>query len=316
MTRSLGLLAVALVLGCHVFSPAQAEVANQVVAVVGEEVITLLDLERIIAPQVAQMRAQHSGPDLEQKIKLLRSKLLEQMIIDRLTRMEAERLGIVVSEDEVDQALERVLEVNRLTKDELIRALAKDGVTLDEYREELKRQIIQVQIVYKEVKPKIIIPESAKRELYESRKEKFRGFVEVELRQILLPPGKTELAAKIKQEIEAGGDFAKLASQYSSGPEAKDGGLLGTFRLAQLSSQVQEAIKGLETGQVSQPVETKRGILIFQVSRKKVQEDQTFEEVEPQLTEELIKKELNKKFMEWIEKVRQRSYVKVMEIKD
>ena len=133
MTRRILVFTCAVAVLVFTAGSAGAEVANQVLAVVGEDVITMLDLEKLIGPTVAKIRAQGNSTAADSQIATLRSQALNQMIMERLTSAEANRLGIRVRKSDVDDGVKRVLDINNLTREELIRRLAKDGVTLEAY---------------------------------------------------------------------------------------------------------------------------------------------------------------------------------------
>ncbi len=297
-------------------SPLRAEVANQVLAVVGDEVITMLDLEKLIGPTVERLRAENQTENLESQISILRSQALQQLVVELLTAAEAERLGIKVGEADIENGIQRIVEINKITQDELVRKLAKDGITLDEYRDQIKQQILRARLVYSTVKAKIIISEKKKLELFESRREEYQTVREIELRRIVLPQDRPELVQEVSGKLSSGADFVSLAKEFSTGPEASDGGLLGYFKVEQLSEAIREAVKDLKEGEVSQPVETREGLQLFTVSRIKVKEGKTYEEMEPVLADELLQKELDVKYSELIEEVRKRTYIKIIPVRN
>jgi len=289
-----------------------AEVANQVLAVVGDEVITILDVEKLIAPQVEEIKARGGGLKAEQQIASLRQQALDKLIQDRLLAGEANRLGIKVTKEDVDGGLKRILEINNIDMEELIKTLAKDGYTLEEYRKELEGQILRARLVYTQVKAKIIIPEEEKRAIYEARQSEFATVSEIELRRILLPADASDLAQEIIAKLDSGADFAELVREHSKGPEAADGGSLGFFKLEQLSAVIREAVANLKSGEHSRPVQTGEGLQIFQVAETKTKQGKPYEEVEPLLTEELLQKEIDKRFNELMEKARKRVFIRIM----
>ena len=315
MKRRYRILAWSVLILTWACGPVRAEVANQVLAVVGDNVITMLDLEKLVGPTVEKLKAENRDGKTEERIASLRSQALEQMIVEYLTAAEAKRLGIKVRKSDIDNGVRRILKINKITRDDLIRTLAKDGITIDDYREQIRRQILQARLVYSTVKAKIVITEKQKREIYESRQSKYQTLREIELRRIVLPRDRRDLVEEVEKKLAAGADFAELAKELSQGPEAKDGGLLGFFKVEQLSREIREAVKGLDKGQVSRPVETKEGLQVFMISGIKVKEGKTYEEVEPIIAEELLQKELDKKFRELIQEVRHRSYIKIIPVR-
>ncbi len=296
--------------------PASARVVNQVVAVVGKEVITLRELDERISEHLDDLARRYSGQELKKRVAELRSKALNLMINDRLAEAEARAMGISVSDADVDKAVESILETNRMTRQQLERTLATEGLTWESYRDKLRKQILQSRLVYRALKPKIFIPKEDKLALYNARKDQYKGDEQVVLRRIVLSLDQRELAETLKQRLDGGADFARLAREFSIGPEAESGGLLGSFSVDQVSARIREAIKGLEPGQHTAVVESPGGFQIFQLVERKITPGKTFEEVEPQLTEELTNKALAKKFEKWIAEVRKKSFVKIIPIKD
>jgi len=290
---------------------------NQVVAVVGQEIITLTDVDNRISAQLVRLEKRYSGPRLTEEFNQLRRLTLETMIDDLVSEMEAERLGVRVTEANIDRAVERVLKVNRISLPDLKVSLARDGMALEDYRRRLRTQILQSRLVYSQLKPKIFIPEADKRALYEARGNEFKGGVEIVLRQIVLEAGDEETLRNIQDELSHQVSFVQLAQQYSVGPNAGEGGLLGRFELEQLSGEVRSAVADLEAGQVSQPLTGGGGkIKLFQVAEKEVRPGLSFEEMEEDLTQELTDKVIGEKFKEWVEGARRRHFVKIMELGD
>lgn len=297
--------------------PARSELVNQVVAVVGQEIITLTDVDGRISMQLARLKNRYSGPRLTEELNQLRRLTLERMIDDLISEMEAERLGLRVTEKDIDKAVERVLKANRLSLPDLKASLARDGMTLEDYRRRVRTQILQSRLVYSQLKPKIFILEADKRALYEARSGEFKGGVEIVLHQIVLEAGDEEALRNIQDELSRQVSFVQLAQQYSVGPNAGEGGLLGRFELEQLSGEVRAVVIDLEAGQVSQPLTGDGGkIKLFQVAEKEVRPGLSFEEMEEELTQELTDKVIGEKFKEWVEGARRRHFVKIMELGD
>ena len=132
--------------------PLNAEVVDRVVAVVNESVITLSELERAVAA------VEREGVASGEKA-LLRGKTLDQLIEKRLVEQAAAMVGITVSEQEIDAAVEDVRRRNNLSHDELVRALTGSGITYREYRERLKTEIEQVKFTSRRFRSKATVPE-------------------------------------------------------------------------------------------------------------------------------------------------------------
>lgn len=304
-------------LGAWLLPPrAEAQLVNQVVAVVAKDVITLQELDDRIAEHIDELRQKYKGAELKKQIADLRHRALEVMINDRLAEHEARQMGFKVSDADVDLAIQGVLDTNKMNKLDLERSLAVQGLTWDAYREKVRTQILQSQLVYGTLRPKIFIPKEAKLKLYKERQDKYGGSKELVLGRIVLGLDQRQLGENLVKRLDGGADFAALAKEFSIGPEGKQGGQLGSFSLDQLSANLKQALTGLKPGQHTNLIQSAGGYQIFQLIGRKVDPGKSFEAVEPQLTEELVNRRIAAKFESWIAEVRKRSFVKVMPIKD
>jgi parvulin-like peptidyl-prolyl isomerase len=116
----------------------------------------------------------------------------------------------------------------------------------------------------------------------------------------------------VLQTIHQGGDFVALAKQYSEGPSADRGGFLGTFRTGELLPGFEQAIATLQPGEISDVVRTRVGWHIIRLEQRKVGSYRPFEEVKDALKTELSQTKLDKKYVEWIESLRQQAFVTIL----
>ena len=223
-----------------------AQLVNKILAVVGDQVITLGEVDARLSKQIAAMRSSLSGDELKKKLYELRKEALHHMINSRLAELEAKKLGIKVSPKEVTQAAEHVAASNNMTRRQFELALAREGMTWDRFKEQIREQLLNTRLVYSQVKPKIVVSEEEKRKLYDERKNKYKAVTRVKLARIILPTGQIDLAKELVAKARKGADFALLAKDNSIGPSAKDGGLLGSFEMNQLSPAIRDALAGLD----------------------------------------------------------------------
>lgn len=310
------LLGAALIALTAVNYASAAQLVNKILAVVGDQVITLGEVDARLSKQIAAMRSSLSGDELKKSLYELRKEALHHMINGRLAELEANKLGIKVAPEEIEQAAEHVAATNNMTRRQFELALAREGITWDRFKDQIREQLLNTRLVYSQVKPKLVVSEEEKRKLYEERKDKYKAVTRVKLARIILPTGQVDLAKELVAKSRKGADFALLAKDNSIGPSAKDGGLLGTFEMNQLSPVIQEALTGLDQGGVSDPVEIDDRLQIFKVETKETTPGLTYEQAESALNEELTQKELNRKYLEWIQKIRDKSFVKVMNFED
>ncbi|MFP3868639.1 MAG: peptidylprolyl isomerase [Desulfobacteraceae bacterium] len=297
--------------------PAQAEIVDRIVAQVNDEIITLSDIEQSIKFMKSNPRTRGRIQDNE----ATRRQMLDVLIDRKLAKEEAERLGITIPDNEVAQALEEIKRRNNLPDDEaLAQVLAKEGMTLDQLRQQITEQMQQERLIQYAVKGKVRVSEDKIRQYYE---EFYRqgGSQQVNLKLIVLPypPGATEaqraetraLAERILQECRQGASFENLARQYSKGPNAANGGGLGYVDRADIDPQIYSLIERLRPGEFA-PIEAPQGFQLFKLVDRRSGQRKSFEEAKPEIERILLQEEMAKKFSEWVKTLRDKAHIQIL----
>jgi len=296
---------------------------DRIVAEVNNDIITLYDLNRKAAPYMKRVKAMARPLEEERRmIYELREKVLDQMIDEKLTDQEIERYNIKVSEETIDNTIEEMKKRTYMTDQQLRDRLEKDGLTMDEYRTQMKNQILRVRLINREVKSKIVITDEDIRAYYEKNRQRYAGEGSVHLRQILLNVPSSageeekrimrEKLAAIRQQVIDGASFEALARQYSESPLAKDGGDLGTFKMSDLAPYILNALSGLKAGQVTEIVENDRGMQLFFIETMTEGQSKPLEAVSSEIENILYDEIVNQKFMSWVKELRERSHIKII----
>ncbi|MDO9263533.1 MAG: SurA N-terminal domain-containing protein, partial [Desulfosalsimonadaceae bacterium] len=155
-------LGIVLLFGTGFGHPAfSAEVVDRIVAVVNDDIIRLTELNKAVASLEEQIRLKDYAPEKEQEeIFRLRQEMLNSLIDDKLADQEIKTAGIFVDEQEIDQAIEQVKKANYYSDEDLRGALTASGISMSDYRNEIKKQMHRNQLVNQKIKSKIIITES------------------------------------------------------------------------------------------------------------------------------------------------------------
>ncbi len=301
--------------------PAGAEVRNRVVAIVNDEVVTLHELNGRIEQATGfppdKIRRQAEDQYLE-----IRRKVLDMLINEKIALEKVKELNITVSEAEVDAAIERVKANSQLTQEDLEGQLEADRTTFKAYREEVRKELERIRLINQEVKSKIFLREEALRDYYQAHIDDFRRKANIRLAVIFLarkdPSDRAEADALLKKandllrRLAEGADFSDLAKKYSDGPGAKDGGDLGKFEMSEVNPQLAEHIRGLSTGEVSQPIVTPAGIQLIKVVEKQEGGVKPFEQAKGAIHTILYRQELDKKYAAWLKRLREKAYIKII----
>ena len=226
--------------------------------------------------------------------------------------------GLGFSEKEIDNAIEDVKKQNSISQQELLSTLARSGLTFKEYREQLKDQIRQVKFTNKEFRSNVKISHEDVETYYRQNQDKFSGPLMHKLRIISLlatDQGRgTDTEEKAKQVlsmIRRGEDFAKLAKEYSHGPDAQEGGDLGYVKAGEMDKAIEKVAAGLKIGEISDIIKTSTGFHIIQVIDRKKREPQPLAAVEGEIRNIIFQKIIDERYKIWLEEIMKKAYIEV-----
>lgn len=245
---------------------------DRIVAIVGKDVVTMTELQARVAAAERELRRQGTAlPDR----KVLERQVLEQLILQKAQLRLAQDTGIQVDDVQLDRAIQRIAESNRLSLPEFRRRLEGDGVPFEQFREEVREQILLVRLREREVDNKIEVSESEIDLYLEESKAPAAERTEYDVAHILVrvpeQASPDQIAAarsrveKVREEARAGADFAKLAAGYSDGPNALRGGALGWRGEDRLPELFTAALKGMKEGEVSEVLRSPAGFHVLKL---------------------------------------------------
>jgi peptidyl-prolyl cis-trans isomerase SurA len=302
---------------------AGAELVDRIVAVVNDEVISLYELDQVAGPYIEQVQNSQYPNDVERRLVFeVRQKVLNQLIDQALTDQELERQGISVGEPEIDAAIERVKESRYLTDEQLRRSLEEQGITYEEYREQIKKQILRARLVNREIKSKIVITDEDVRRYYEENKEFYAGQTEYHLRNLYvrLPSFVTESDRRraretletIRQELLSGAAFESVVNRYAAGDEGIESSDLGYFKLEDLSRELRELLGDMRAGELTPVLETGFGYQIVYVQEIAQSQGKSLEEASAEIENKLYNEVVDEKYQTWLQSLRERSYIRII----
>lgn len=308
---------------CAVVHTAGAEVVDRIVAVVNDDIILASELNEAFNPYAERIKAQGYSVDKERGLLFkARENMLNQLIDQKLTDQEIKRSNITIDEREIDDTIERLKEQNFFTDEDLRKALAREGLTLEAYRKRIKENMLRSRLVNFKIKSKVVITKEDARAYYERHRDKYGVETKYHLRNIIMkvsPSGNDEDRLAVLRKMEAvleklkqGQPFETLAGRFSESTMADTGGDLGFFRIDELSPQLQEEIKGKNAGEFTTVIDTDQGYQIFFVEEITKVPGKSFEEVSAVIEEELYHDMVDKKFQSWLAELRKRSHIKVV----
>jgi peptidyl-prolyl cis-trans isomerase SurA len=321
-------LVIGIVLGALNLAPSKSHAANtaiidRIVAVVNEDIITSYDIETLLRPMVASMKKQGLSPERErQTISQLREELLNNLIDAKLTEQEIKRYNISVADEEVESQIRQIKQRRSLSDEELKAALALEGLTLEEYRKQIKLQIQRTKLVNREVRSKVVISQEEIKNYYEKNKSKYGGGTQYYLWNLFIkvPPNAPAEDRKAAQallqealaEVKQGQPFETLVRRNPGGVRGLQGSELGLFRLEEMTPQLRDVVRGLKAGQVSPIVESDFGYQILYVQEINESAGKPMAQVEAEIQDILFREYVDSRFNTWLADLRKRSHIKIM----
>ena len=220
---------------------ARAELVDRIAAIVNNEVVTLSEVEKRAAPELARADQDSQPGDRAQKRAAVMKRALDQLIDEKLVDNELRELKVTVTDKDVDAAVDEVKKSYNLNDQQLSDAVAKEGYTLAEYRETMRKQIGRYKLINEKVRKSVKVSEADVQSEYDRMTRAEGEDYEVHVRHILIAVPRTASNADVEKArskavavaVEArqpGTDFAALAKKRSEGSSSSDGGDLGFFK--------------------------------------------------------------------------------------
>jgi len=309
---------------------AHAAVAERIVAIVGEHAILLSDMRQRARPFLLRIRqsipagAQQAAAESE-----LYKQLIERMVDERVEQQAAERAHLSVTAEEIDSGIRNVATQQGISVERLIEEATKTGLSRQEYRDEVRRQILEGKLLQLRVRSRVRVTEDDVRATYAKLVRTERAKLGYRLAWIVLRvpasssaaarADRSELAERIAATARAGVDshgnrieFADLAQSFSDDtPTRTKGGDLGRHKPGDLAQPIEDEAHKLEISGVSAPFQFKNDFVIVKVVARDPSELPALEDAHDELMQRAYGEQMDRARRQWIDELRHRTYVDV-----
>ncbi len=246
---------------------AAAQDTLQIVAVVNDQAISKIDLF-VRLQLVIQATGLKDSPQLRAR---LAPEILRALIDEKLKKAEAQRLGVTATRAEVEHALERIAAANNMSIAQFNRAVQQDPLVAQAFTDEAAAQIAWDKLVRTKLGPTITVTQQDVDEELRRIKESFDKpqyrvaeiFIAVD--QPDQDAAARQSAERLMDQLRQGGDFGRLAQQFSQATTAAQGGLIGWVRPDQIDESIATALAGMKPGEVNGPIRSTGGYYILQL---------------------------------------------------
>jgi parvulin-like peptidyl-prolyl isomerase len=279
--------------GALLWTPARAEVIEQILVRVNGEIFTKSQLE---TRQIQTLRQLNQSPTTDAELKRLLDEVTPELIANAVDEMllvqHGKSLGYKLSDEQFKSVLDSLKKENKLESEEAFQAaLKQEGMTMDDLRANFERSMIVSYVKQNQVQARIAVGDEEARRYYDAHVSEFTKPQEVTLREIFVTvPGDgatinvaaddeaREKAAKLRERVVAGEPFDKLAAEFSDSPSKANGGLVGPIILGDLSDELRKLLAAMKPGDVTSLLRSPRGYQILKLETLTAPETQTFEQ--------------------------------------
>jgi peptidyl-prolyl cis-trans isomerase SurA len=314
------LLALGLALPCALTlgaREAHSAIVERVVAIVGENAILLSDLKERSLPYLLRIyETVPAGPARAANISQLYRMVLETMIDEELEADAAHKAGIDVTDEQIDAAIEQTASQNGVSVNTILVEAKRSGLSIKNYREELRRQLTQRAMIEVRLRGRINVGEGDLKKSYRDLLAQERLRQPQRTLALYLPLGNDEttraqnraLAQHVADLAKQGEDFRALIDQYST---STNSGLRPELPAAQEPPEIQRATIALEVGETSDPIQFQGQWLIVQVIERPPSELPSYTEAREQIHERVYMEKIGAARKHWLEGLRRRTHVEV-----
>ncbi|MEX0915153.1 MAG: peptidylprolyl isomerase [Wenzhouxiangellaceae bacterium] len=246
---------------------------DEIVAIVDEGVILRSELESTMQNVLNQIQ---SRGERQPPPQVLEEQVLERLIMNQVQIQRAEQTGIRVTDQEVDRSLSDVARQNNLSLIELRRAVESDGLDFNEFREDVRQQLLTSKLNQRIVESMDQVTDTEVDMLLESdmfgNDEYHLSQIALQLSQSATPADMREAEQRImeiRREIVDGMDFAEAAVNFSDAQDALDGGEVGWRNLNTMPRQIADRIRDLEAGDISEPMLANNSVMLIKVNDRR-----------------------------------------------
>jgi len=245
---------------------------DRVIAVVNDEALTQYELDEQKRIVLTQMRASNVRPPAPD---IFESQILERLIIDRALLQFAKENGVRVDDQTVERTILRIAQENKITPEELRRALDREKVSYSKYREDIRREVTIQRLREREVDSRVQVSEAEVDNYLATIKAQAGGETEYQLAHIMVgvpeqaSPDQIEARRRRAEEamaqLKGGKDFKEVAAAYSDAQDATAGGDLGWRTPARLPTIFADLVRGMKKDEVSGVLRSPAGFHILKL---------------------------------------------------
>ncbi len=299
-------------------------VVQEIIARVNNQIITRSEYVR--SEEDLRKEAQQQDPINADKVVAEKDKdVLRDLIDQQLLLEKGKDLGISGDTELIKKLDQMRKEMNLDSMEELEKAAQSQGISFEDFKQNMRNQIITQQVIGREVGQRLVIDKSDEKKYYDEHQKELDQPEQIRLSEILVSTEKkakdsTEeqqlQAAKTKaddllSQIEKGAKFEDVAKKNSDGPSAAQGGDLGYFKRGTMAKEIDDVTFAMKAGEVSKVIQTRQGYVILKVAEHHQAGVPAFSEIEPHIQDAVYMQKLQPALREYLTKLRDEAFIDI-----
>jgi peptidyl-prolyl cis-trans isomerase SurA len=285
---------------------------------VNDQIIDSSDYARSQQQLIDEAQRSNATPaEIEQRQKdLLRDMIDQQLLLSRGKELD------INADAEVIRRLDDIRKQNKFdTMEDLDKAVRESGVSVEDFKSNIKNSIITQEVVRDEVGRKLTLTSKQEQAYYDAHKQEFEAPEQVRLSEILIPtpdePTDAQVAqaqakaAEVVEKLKAGAKFEDLAKQYSGGQTADKGGDLGEFKRGAMAKVLEDQTFTLKPGESTSPIRTRQGFVVLKVTEHNAPGVPPLSAVESQVQEAIYEAAIQPALRAYLTDLREKAYIDI-----
>jgi parvulin-like peptidyl-prolyl isomerase len=293
----------------------------EVVLRVNDRIATTWDYQRRRAEKMQMIQAAESLP-VERRQRMLANvgvSTMDDLFEEMLMLSRADQLGIRVTEADLDRGVTSTRQNNGIETDEQFeQALRASGMTLEQFRENLSRTMLVQKLMGQEVHPRVSLEEEDLRRYYQNHTDEFLVPEKVHLEEVVIPTAggqvdaaTNEIAETIRQQVQAGASLEEVVEPLAAAGTTSNAVDLGWVETGDLDPELEQAVWGLQQGEISEPVVGRGGLHVLLVTERQEAHLMEFSEVAQQIQAKEGERLLGSEMQKYLEELETAAYVVV-----
>jgi peptidyl-prolyl cis-trans isomerase SurA len=314
---------------CLVFLPSALRgdsVIEEIIARVNNQIVTRSEYMR--SRDQLKQEVQQQDPSNADKLYSQREKdVLRDLIDQQLLLEKGQDLGITADTQLIKRLDEMRKQMNLESMEDLEKAAEGQGISFEDFKQNMRNQIITQQVIGKEVGSHLVMSKEEEQAFYDQHKGQMSQPEQIRLSEILVSTQKTgdkdaansdqqAAAAQAKaqdllDQIHKGAKFEDVAQKFSDGPSAAQGGDLGYFKRGTLAKELEDKTFAMQAGDVSEVIRTRQGLVILKVTEHQAAGVPELKDVEPKIQDALYMQKLEPALRAFLTRLREDSYIDI-----